>query len=140
MANVTYIARRRLAPNHFAGTTYSLPLSILGDLQRPAGGDLKQIISSMSGKRETLYFGSDRIWRVPLEPIQITEADILYEFLESTADGQVFTFDPYGSDETPVLPLNVVRADSGYEEMASIRQGLGGLTDYVRLAFSVIEQ
>jgi len=140
MAEVTYIARRRLAPNHFAGTTYSLPLSILGELQRPTGGDLKQVQASLSGKRETLYFGRDRIWRVPLEPIAIDEAANLYEFLESTADGQIFTFDPYGNGDSPGLPLTVARADSGYEEVSSIRQGLGGLTDYVRISFEVVEQ
>lgn len=139
MAEVTYIARRRLAPNHFAGTSYELPLSI-SDLRRPSEGDLKRVIKSLSGAVETLYFGRERIWQVTLAPTPINEAALLYEFLESTADGQVFAFDPYGARESPSQPLNVVREDMGYTEEVVTRQGLGGFTDYVRLSFSVREQ
>lgn len=139
MAEVVYVARRRLAPNHFAGTTYEMPISI-SDLRRPSEGDLKRTPKSLSGVVETLYFGRERIWHVTLEPVQIIEAALLYEFLESTADGQVFTFDPYGSADSTSQPLNVVREDAGYLEDVVTRQGLGGFTDYVRLTFSVREQ
>lgn len=139
MAEVSYIARRRLAPNHFAGTTYDLPIS-LSDLRRPSEGDLKRTPKSLSGVVETLYFGRERIWHVTLEPVQVSEAALLYEFLESTADGQVFTFDPYASADSPSQPLSVVREDMGYTEDVRVRQGLGGFTDFVQLSFSVREQ
>lgn len=138
MAAVTYEARRALAPNHSSGTAYTLALAI-SDLQRPQAEDLKIMTPSLSGYVETLYFGEMRKWGVTLAPVQIREAAIYYEFLRSTADGQIFTFDPYGSEGYDVLSLQVVRADSGYTESVFQREGRGGLTDWATLGFQVSE-
>jgi hypothetical protein len=139
MAWVSYIARRQLAPSHFAGTTYSLPLR-LTEITPPSGGALKTTQESMDGSIETLYFGRRRVWGITLAPVQIHLAAELYEFLESTDDGQLFTFDPYGSEEVPVRLLNVMRADDGYTESTFQREGKGGHTDWVTLGFTVREQ
>jgi hypothetical protein len=138
MPCVTYTARRGLAVGHVVDTSYTWDISI-SDLQRPSGRDLKETQESISGAVETLFFGEVRIWSVTLAPIRIRDAGIHYEFLRSTADGQVFNFDPYGSAGHPVQSLNVVRADSGYTESVFIREGAGGLTDRVTLGFQVRE-
>jgi hypothetical protein len=138
MASVTYEARRALAPSHAAGSDYTIALKI-AELQRPQSEDLKVLTQSLSGYVETLFFGEMRKWGVTLAPVQIRDAAIYYEFLRSTADGQIFTFDPYGSEGSGVLPLQVVRADPGYTESTFQREGLGGLTDWVSLGFQVSE-
>lgn len=138
MACVTYEARRGLAPGHVVGETYSLPLSI-ASLTRPDGGDLKEVAQSISGDVEVQYFGSIRVWSVTLAPVRVSEAGNFYEFLRSTADGQTFTFDPYGSDGHPVSLMNVVRSDSGYTDAEFQREGKGGNSDLVSLGFQVRE-
>lgn len=138
MPYVTYTARRGLAPAHAAGTSYSLPLSFT-DLLRPPGNDLKTVGQALAGNIETLYFGEIRVWSVTIAPIAVRDAAIHYEFLRSTADGQVFIFDPYGSVNRNVQSMSVVRHDSGFTESPFSRQGQGGLTDFVTLGFQVRE-
>lgn len=138
MGFAVYEARRRLAPNHASGTSYSLPL-LITDVFPPSGGALKVSPVSLNGTVETLYHGRERIWTVRLAPVQIHLADLLYEFLESTDDGQLFTFDPYGSEDLPRQVLSVVRSDSSYTEETFLREGRGGHTDWVTLGFAVRE-
>lgn len=138
MAYVIYEATRALAPGHVAGQTYELMLKV-SDVQRPSGSDLKTVAESLSGNTETLYFGEVRKWGVTLAPVQIKNAAIYYEFLRSTADGQVFTFDAYGSPDFNVETLQVVRDDEGYTESSFQREGRGGLTDWITLGFRVRE-
>lgn len=138
MARVTYTARRSLAPSHVAEEIYTLPISIV-ELKRPDGGDLKEVQQSLSGKQEIQWYGEVRVWSVTLAPVRVSEAAILYEFLRSTADGQSFTFDPYGSEGSPVASMSVVRADNGYTDAGYLAEGKGGYTDWVTLGFQVRE-
>jgi hypothetical protein len=134
----TYTARIALAPGHAAEQVFTLPLKI-ADLARPSGRVLRQTQQSISGKVETQYFGEVRIWSVTLAPVQVRDAAIIYEFLRSTEDGQSFTFDPYGSPNAPVQALSVVRDDDGYTDNSFVREGRGGITDWVTLGFQVRE-
>jgi len=138
MPYVAYVARRALAPSHAAGSTYVLPI-VFTELQRPSGNDLKVTTQTLSGAVETLYFGEIRAWSITLAPVRVQDAAIHYEFLRSTADGQVFTFDPYGSAGHNVQAMDVVRADQGFTEATFQREGLGGLTDWVTLGLQVRE-
>jgi len=138
MAYVVYQASRALAPAHIAGVDYELQLKI-SDLIRPSGGDLKEMPQAIAGNVETLFFGEVRTWGVTLAPARISEAQILYEFLRSTADGQQFTFDPYGSVGHGIAAMQVVRADDGYTESTFQREGRNGSTDWVSLSFQVRE-
>lgn len=138
MATVTYTARRALAPSHIAEEVYTLPLSI-SDLKRPDGGVLKEEKQSLSGKVETQFYGEARVWSVTLAPVRVMDATILFEFLRSTADGQTFTFDPYGSAGHAVSLLSVVRADTGYTDASFQTEGKGGYTDWITLGFQVRE-
>jgi len=134
MPSVTYVARRELASGHFEGTEYSLAFDI-STLQRPTGGDLKVKTKSIDGTMETLYFGKEKIWSVTTVPERISseQAELLYEFLESTADGQTFTFDPY--DDGTGFP--VARDDDGFDETPF--SPVDGVNDYAQFSFQVKE-
>lgn len=134
MPSVTYVARRELASGHFEGTEYSLEFDI-STLQRPTAGDLKVKTESLDGSMETLYFGRKKVWSVTTVPEQISseQAELLYEFLGSTADGQSFTFDPY-DDGTG---FQVAREDEGYEEAPF--SPIDGVNDYAQFSFQVRE-
>jgi hypothetical protein len=138
MAYVVYQASRALVPAHIVGVDYELALTI-SDLIRPSGGDLKEMPQAIAGNVETLFFGEVRTWSVTLAPVRISEAAIYYEFLRSTADGQEFTFDPYGSVGHNIAVMQVVRADDGYTEASFQREGRNGSTDWVTLGFQVRE-
>lgn len=138
MAYVTYQAKRSLAPFHVAAESYDLPLTI-SDLKRPDGGDLKEVQQSLDGSVETQWYGEVRIWSITLAPVRVNEAAILFEFLRSTSDGQIFTFDPYGSIGHPVASMSVIRADTGYTDTPFQREGKGGYTDWTTLGFQVRE-
>jgi hypothetical protein len=132
--SVTYVAKRDLASGHVEDTEYSLEFEI-SDLRRPSGGDLKVKTKSLDGSMETLYFGRERIWGVTVVPVQISseQAELLYEFLGSTADGQQFTFDPY-DDSTG---YQVSREDDGAEETPFSQ--IDGVNDYAQFSFQVRE-
>jgi len=133
MSAVTYEARREIVSYHFEGSDYSLTFDI-SDLKRPSGGDLKTTTESLDGSTETLYFGRKKVWGVTTAPVQVSSAlaALLYEFLGSTADGQEFTFDPYGNGG-----FQVVREDEGFTE--STFQPINGVDDYVQFGFQVRE-
>lgn len=133
MPSVTYEARRDLATGHSAGTDYALDFDI-SDLQRPSAGDLKVMTKSLDGTMETLYFGREKIWSVTTTPVQVSsvEADLLYEFLGSTADGQEFNFDPYDDGG-----VQVSRNDEGFTETTASQ--INGVDDYVQFSFKVRE-
>lgn len=137
MAWVEYIARRRLAPGHFAGSQYILPLTLTAcDLMRRVDRREKR---SLSGRSESLYYYGKEEFRVQLAAIRLDRADLVLEFLHSTEDGQPFTFDPYGSPSRPVAEMFVVRSDEAHSANRVLMLGQGGHDDYVQFSFSVRE-
>jgi hypothetical protein len=138
VANATYVARRGLITGHTADTEYMFDFETQS-INRPNGDDLKVRSESMNGTVETLFFGERRIWTVRTIPVSASSdtALELYEFLRSTADGQNFVLDVYGTEADPVNPITVVREDDGYtEEMFMAVDGTG---DYVSFTFQVRE-
>jgi hypothetical protein len=139
MAYVTYVARESLALGHVAEAEYTLPVKLTPNLRRPRK-TLKQSQESISGKVEIQYYGRVTTWSVELEPMPLNEALIVVEFLDSTADGQQFEFDPYGSPTFPsAYARAVIREDDGYDEPRVLPRGRGGLDDYVQYSFTVRE-
>lgn len=134
MASATYLARRGLVSYHMSGGSYSIDFGTTA-IARPNGSDLKHKTESLSGAVETLFFGERRIWAITTVPMQISsaQAQLMYEFLRSTADGQEFVFDPYGNGGL----LTVIREDDGYTE--SPFSEIDGVNDYVRFGFQVRE-
>jgi len=138
MGYATYIAKRELAPGHVESISYTLPLTLTQDGFEFIGKDLKESQKSLSGVIETLYFGSEKIWTVTLEPVNDEESFLLREFIESTADGQAFTFDPYGSEDNPSSRvMTVKRNDDGARETVFLRTGDPGGADCVQFSFEV---
>lgn len=134
MGWTTYVARRELAPNHFAGTAYTLPLN-LTDF-RGSGTDLKVKNRVISGRRaEIVYFGRVKTWHVMLEPMPDDESNLVREFLESTADGQIFTFDPWGQQPAPARQMSVQREDERHTEEPFL--GAGGRYDWIVFSFDI---
>jgi hypothetical protein len=136
MGWATYVARRDLAPGHSAATTYTLPL-VLTEFQKRAGGDLKTVSKAIAGNSEVVYHGRERIWRVMLEPMAEEDTALVREFLGSTADGQEFQFDPYGTPDNPRKEMTVKREDDGADESSFLRNGDPDGTDSVEFSFEV---
>lgn len=137
MGFASYTARRELAPGHVAETDYVLPLNLTQDGFESIGKDLKETQKSLSGVIETLYYGSEKMWTVTLEPVNDEESLLIREFIESTADGQTFVFDPYGSEDAPRKSLTVKRNDDGAKETVFLRTGDPGGADAVQFSFEI---
>ena len=138
MAYASYTAKRGLVSYHTADASYVLDFDTLPGV-RPSGNDLKTVQTSLNGTQETQFYGEQRIWTINTAPVLIGSAEeqLLLEFLRSTADGQTFTFDPYGRSDNDVLPLTVQRVDGGYSE--DVFQEIDGVSDYVKFSFKVLE-
>jgi hypothetical protein len=138
MASASYTARRGLVSGHVAESTYSIDMD-LESVSRPSGDDIKVRSESMSGAVETLFFGERRVWTLVVAPVSASsdQALLLLEFLRSTADGQEFFLDPYGTEAEPGLVLSVIREDDGYTEDVFV--ALDGVGSFVRFTFRVRE-
>lgn len=119
MAYVNYLARRVMVPGHVFNDSYSLPVSLVSF--EFAGRDLKTTQITKSGKRQTTYFGRDEIYRVVFAPMRDRDSAVMREFLSSTADGQLFTIDPHGSEAVPIKTMSVRRNDDGARETETMR-------------------
>lgn len=137
MALVTYDARRSLAAGHAVDETYSLRLQLTPATERSVQ-DLKNAQQSLNGKSEIQYFGQVETWSIQLAPANLHDAELIREFLDSTGDGQVFTFDPYGTESREsAWAANVKRDDEGYTETRVVPVGRGGEDDFIQFFFRV---
>lgn len=130
MSYVTYEARRSIALGHVAGVIYTLPL-ILTRADRQQADDVKRQ-RSMSGRTESLYFGSVVTWDVAVAPVPHTLVPLYREFLDSTADGQTFQFNADSNLEAD--EFDVIRDDDGYSDQRAIQSTVG--TRYDRFTFN----
>lgn len=139
MPFVTYVARRGLAPNHSETTTYTVALPALERLD-PRREIRVERQRSLSGAQESRYYHGKTAWSVQLEPMYAEDAAVLLEFLKSTEDGQIFTFDPVGLPDTPSPQMvSVVRIDDGHTEQRLIQRGRGGADDVFSYSFEIRE-
>lgn len=137
MSFVTYTARRSLVSGHVAETDYNLELE-LTDRLVPSVEDLKKKQESLSGKVETQFYGQVKTREVELAPVSLENTAQIIEFLDSTADGQEFIFDPYGTEAEPSdYATAVIREDTGYSERRFMTRS--GLNDAVQYTFTVRE-
>lgn len=134
MAFVTYRASDSIIPIHLAGILYTFDFR-LQDANR-ATEILKREPRSLSGAKETLYYGKIVRWKCVMEPIAGAECGLIEEFLDSTADGQVFSFDPYGTFASQKLPMTCDRDDAGYDKRRFIRTG-DYLADLYEFSFEI---
>jgi hypothetical protein len=137
MGWATYTAQRDLAPGHLVGSQYTVELSLTHDGFVFQGRDLKIKNKMLSGRVETIYHGRERLWHVVLEPVEEGDSTELREFLGSTADGQPFVFDPFGSIAAPAKTMIVTRDDEGAVEDAFLRTGSPEARDCVQFSFDI---
>jgi hypothetical protein len=132
-----YTATESIAPGHVANVQYSIAFSV----QRADLGNeiLKAEQRSMSGVKETLHFGKISRWSIVLEPVAAELLPYYLEFLDSTADGQSFTFDPYGKELAPLKAMTVEREDKGYSLRRFTLTGDPMYSDLHEFSFEVSE-
>lgn len=135
MAWVEYVATEAIMPGHVASVSYAFEFQITQD--DPIVEDLVVDKRSLSGYSERLYFGWTETRQVRMFPTPELEMALVREFLHSTADGQVFVFDPYGRLDQPGQPMSVVRADTGYAPRRVNVSGRPLYDDYKEISFTV---
>lgn len=134
MTAVTYTAKRSLIPGHSVNTIYSMNLPVVSmPTSRQVDNERQQ---SINGNRETIRFYACEMWDVSLAVLYGTAASQVKEFLDSVEDGEPFTFDPYGTANTPHTPLSGEIESKGYTRGREPK-GQGGSTDGQRFAFQV---
>ena len=134
MTAVTYTAKRSLIPGHSANSSYSINLPVVSlPTTRQVSNERQQ---SLDGTRETIRFYACEIWNVSLAVLYGTAAAHLKEFLDSVEDGETFTFDPYGTANTPNNPMTAEIESVGYDRIREPR-GQGGSTDGFRFSFQL---
>jgi hypothetical protein len=135
---VTYKATESIAPGHTLNVTYTLSFSIVK--ADPRYETLKREQRSLSGKKEALYYGNITRWSVTMEPVPAEMIPYYEEFLRSTADGQAFTFDPYGTELNPKRPITVDREDSGHTQRRVTMTGDPVYSDMTEFSFEASER
>lgn len=135
MSYIEYVATESIMVGHVASVTYGMACQLTKADRRVE--TLKSSQRSLSGRRETLYFGKIATWDITFFPVPNEEADWIREFLDSTADGQVFTLDPYGTRDSPVMAMAVTREDAGYTERRVTLTGSPATLDHIEFGFSV---
>jgi hypothetical protein len=137
MAFVSYIARRSVVESHVKDDTYDLVFEVTPETTRGVQ-ILKNTERSLNGKIETQFFGQVETWSVQTAPLAAADAALMREFLDSTADGQSFSFDAYSMDiDTSGWAINAIRTDDGYTENRFAAIGNGGADDYFQYTFQV---
>lgn len=134
MTAVTYVAKRSLVAGHVVNNTYSIniPVVSMPTNRTPS----KEVQQSLALVRETIYFGASETYAVQTAALTPAQVIAVKEFLDSVEDGSTFTFDPYGSVNTPVSPLTAEIDSNGYPG-ERISQGRGGADDMFRFSFTV---
>jgi hypothetical protein len=137
MASANYTAKRSIAAGHQVNLGYSIELPLMSTNPGVRRTRRVETTKSLDGNVETLYYGRDLMIEIMLAPFRWSEHPYLREFLDSTEDGQVFSFDLYGTVATPKQPIQVVRDDDGYNEERWLALGQDGSEDYFTLSIKV---
>lgn len=138
MAYASYTARRAVVSYHTAEQDYSVSFDTSA-IEPPSGDDLRTVQESISGAKETQFYGERLVWTITSIPIQRGSAlDLLMlEFLRSTADGQSFAFDPYLAVAGGVSAFTATREDGGFARTPF--KEIDGVSDYYTFSFKVRE-
>jgi len=137
MTTVTYIAQQSIMSGHTVGLSYEYRLRCVA--LEHARDILKNEVRALSGKTETLLWRNKRMWSVTTAALRSTELNQAREFLDSVIGGSPFTFDEFGQPATPFNPVTG-HMPGTYAEARAIKQGDGGVNDYFRFSFSIVEQ
>jgi hypothetical protein len=134
MTAVTYEAKRSIIAGHAPLTDYSLDLSCTAI--EPSRTQTQEVAESLSGDRETLRFNVILTWDVTLAPIGGATLSAVEEFLHSVESGEQFSFDPYGTSNTPDAPIEC-ELDGTFQKKRQTLLGQGGKNDLFTFSFRV---
>lgn len=127
MAFVRYTAKRTLATGHVVDTDYEIEFGIRKSY-RSRAPDLT-VQKSLSGDRESLYYGADEIYDVETQLIAEADLEFWREFADSVEGGAEFQYD---SDGTVAVPVNLL---NGYLSRGSVVREIRVEPEYYRFAF-----
>lgn len=134
MTAVTYIAKRSIVAGHVVNNSYSINIPVVS---MPVSRQPKKNMNeSLSMVRETIYHGAAELWEIQTPLLTSSQTLAMKEFLDSVEDGSAFTFDAYGSVNTPVNQVSAEIESTGYPMQREPR-GQGGSNDYFRFSFTV---
>lgn len=121
MSAFRYTAKRSLVSGHTAGTDYDLDLEA-DRIDGPGGREEINERKALDGTSQTIFHRLEEIWEFRVFVASQSDLAALREFLDSVADRQAFTFDPYGTVASPDDPKTgkLVRRDE-----TPSRQGAG---------------
>lgn len=138
MPFVRYIAKESIVPGHVLNVQYTLAFSVQrADQSKQI---LKEMQRALAGNKETLYWGKISTWTVTMEPVPANQSALIEEFLDSTADGQQFSFDPWGTDIAPVREMLCDREDMGYTPRRVTITGDPTYSDAIEYSFIINER
>lgn len=134
MTAVTYIARRSIIPGHSINVSYSIDLNVIDmPIDREPNVTVQK---TLDGQEEAIRFHAAEFYNVVLSVHSAGQIAAIKEFLDSVEAKEIFTFDPYGSANTPVAPISVTMDSNGYQLQRQPR-GQGGANDDYRTTFRV---
>lgn len=150
MLRIAFTAARSLTGAHAAGDSVELVVSAEAvPMKRRVS---RNVQTSMSGKRETIYLDGRRAWTVTVPAFTPQQCDQIEEFLDSCESGEAFTFEPYHVADGASLDLDFVaqrfrvaevlsaKLDSdGYDKAVLGQVGTGGADDFYQYSFTVLE-
>lgn len=111
MAFISYTPKRRLVGGsdgklHFSISSHDVDLKEDVTHHEPLDGS----------DGETVFYGERDILKMTASLVHKNEIDKWREFKSSTAAGETFTCDEFGSESSPVNPLVYKRDPNGYRE------------------------
>lgn len=139
MSAVRYTSKRNLRTGHAVDTVFEFTLQ-LRDLTPSRPPDI-DVAESLGGNRETLRHKSQTKYNCTTVPLLGTDIEDMEEFLSSTEGGETFNFDPVGSAGDSPDQMRPMYLDSrGYTKSRAVKKGDGGLSDFFRFTWRMVEK
>lgn len=114
MASVTYLAlrSRKAGVNENDSVDFDFDVSVVDRSTKPIKGSS----ISLNGYEETTRDRTDEFYKITTIPVLEADFDDFRQFLDSVDGGETFTFDPYGTNASPVQAMNCILSSKGYTE------------------------
>lgn len=139
MAAVKYTSKRNLRAGHAVDTEFEFTLK-LRDLTLSRTPDT-DVAKSLGGNRETLRHKTETKYNCTTIPLLGTDIEDMEEFLSSTEGGEGFDFDPVGAaGDSPDQMRPMYLDTNGYSKTRAVKKGDGGLSDFFRFTWRMVER
>lgn len=136
MGKITFNAKRSLLSGHSIGQLITLEIDFTEAVRSRAVR--KNVHRASGGATETIYTGADTQWSFTIGPFETARKLEVAEFMDSTAEGEMFRVWPYGEEDSPDLVLDILRTSDGYT-ISRVLTGTTRAQDLHAVAFSGFE-